>query len=1023
MDEKMSVDTIEFDEAQHSANTAKIVAVYCDRLINHASIVSEKEYQKFLLERLEKDNGYIIRKASNFDRYFAVDREMLFKFLNDTQPETMEYLGKIYKADLEETIVSFINTETTKARGSLIEVLKHGIELSNQKLELMYTKPATTFNPELARKYGQNIFSVMEEVWASDKERIDVVIFLNGLAIMSFELKCNAAGQSYQDAIYQFRTDRNPKTRLFMFKAGTLVNFAMDLEEVYMTTKLDGDATFFLPFNMGNGEGVTAGAGNPIFEDKYSVSYMWEDILIKDTVLDLISKFIFVEVKEKVDEQTGKVKRSENLIFPRYHQLDVIRKTLADVRENGTAQNYLIQHSAGSGKTNSIAWLAHRLTSLHDANNKIIFNNVIIVTDRVVVDRQLQKSIMGMEHKAGLIRVMDDKCNSVDLAIALNGNTKIIATTIQKFPYIVDSVAGLKEKRFAVIIDEAHSSTAGKDMAAVTLALGAGEEVDADVEDMISSEIKRNGKQANVSMFAFTATPKPTTIQLFGRLNTKGQREAFHVYSMKQAIEEGFILDVLQNYTEYSTFYQINKEIEDDPRCKTNEAKRQIARFIELHDTNIAQRVEVIIEHFRTSVMQELGGKAKAMVITASRQGAVKYRQAFADYITKRGYDEIHALVAFSGKVKLPGDGCEYTETSMNGFPEDRLTKEFDTDAYQVLLVANKYQTGFDQPKLCAMYVLKKLKGVNAVQTLSRLNRICAPYDKKTFVLDFVNTYEDIKTAFAPYYTTTLLSNSVTPSAVYDLEAKIDAYAILDPVDIEAANDILYSQKVTGKQKQRLTFFLQKSKKLLECFEYEEQRNCIAIMRRFVRFYEFLLQVSRFEDTDLHKKYNYIAYLLAYINIKHPGGGFNLDGKIKATNFVQKKGEEHTKPNLVASPVMKLPTAEHFGLTEDKEKRLSEIIDEINSRTGKNYDNDVVVKAMLQIKDILLKSDKLRTSAKNNTQKDFEFSYFDDIDDALIEGLCQNQDFFSLLLSNDEMKRQVLGIFSDEIYKSLRDAK
>lgn len=331
-----------------------------------------------------------------------------------------------------------------------------------------------------------------------------------------------------------------------------------------MTTKLAGDATFFLPFNMGNGEGVTAGAGNPTFEDKYSVSYMWEDILTKDTILDLISKFIFVEVKEKVDDRTGKVKRSENLIFPRYHQLDVIRKVLADVRVNRTAQNYLIQHSAGSGKTNSIAWLAHRLSSLHDSDNKIIFDNIIIVTDRVVVDRQLQKAIMGMEHKTGLIRVMDDKCNSADLAIALNGNTKIIATTIQKFPYIVDSVKDLKNKRFAVIIDEAHSSTAGKDMAAVTMSLGSGEQIDADVEDMISDEIKRNGKQANVSMFAFTATPKPTTIQLFGRLNTKGQREAFHVYSMKQAIEEGFILDVLQNYTEYSTFYQINKEIEDD---------------------------------------------------------------------------------------------------------------------------------------------------------------------------------------------------------------------------------------------------------------------------------------------------------------------------------------------------------------------------------------------------------------------------------------------------------------------------
>ena len=1001
-------------EQQDTGGTAKRAAEYHKRLIHQTSIVSEKEYQKFLLERLEKDNGFVVRKATNFDRYYAVDREMLFKFLNDTQPDTMDYLRKIYKDDLEETIVSFINAETTKTRGSLIEVLKHGIELSNQKIELMYTKPATTFNPELTKKYSQNIFSVMEEVWASDKERIDVVIFLNGLAIMAFELKCNAAGQSYQDAIYQFRTDRNPKTRLFLFKAGTLVNFAMDLEEVYMTTKLDGQATFFLPFNMGNGHGVTAGAGNPAFKDKYSVSYMWEDILTKDTILDLISKFIFVEVKEKVDEETGKVKRSENLIFPRYHQLDVIRKILADVRENGTAQNYLIQHSAGSGKTNSIAWLAHRLTSLHDANNKIIFDNVVIVTDRVVVDRQLQKAIMGMEHKAGLIRVMDDKCVSADLAIALNGNTKIIATTIQKFPYIVDSVANLKNKRFAVIIDEAHSSTAGKDMAAITMTLGSGEDTEADVEDMISSEIKRNGKQANVSMFAFTATPKPTTIQLFGRQNTKGQKEAFHVYSMKQAIEEGFILDVLQNYTEYSTFYQINKEIEDDPRCKTNDAKRQIARFIELHDTNIAQRVEVIVEHFRTTVMQELGGQAKAMVITASRQSAVKYRQAFEDYIAKKGYEGIHALVAFSGKVKLPDDEQEYTESSLNGFPEDRLTKEFDTD---------KYQTGFDQPKLCAMYVLKKLKGVNAVQTLSRLNRICAPYDKKTFVLDFVNSYEDIKSAFAPYYTTTLLANSVTPSAVYDLEAKIDAYGILDPADIEAANDILYADKVNGKQKQRLTFFLQKSKKLIEHYEYNTQRQCVADMRSFVRFYEFLLQVSSFEDTDLHKKYNFVSYLLAYINIKHPGGGFNLDGKIKATNFVQKKGEEHKSADLVADPVMKLPTAEHFGLTEDKEKRLSEIIDEINSRTGKNYDNDVVVKAMLQIRDILMKSDKLKTSARNNTQQDFEFSYFDDIDDALIEGLSQNQDFFSMLLSNDEMKRQVLGIFSDEIYKSLRNAK
>ncbi len=987
------------------------------------NILSEKEYQRFIIGKLtDESTGYIERKASSFDRFFAMDKEMLFKFLNDTQPEEMDALRKVYKSDLEDTIVNYINREATKGSGSLLDVLKHGIEISNMKLSLMYTKPATTFNKELLSKYEKNIFSVMEEVCASDDERIDIVIFLNGLAIMSFELKCNAAGQSYQDAIYQYRKERNPKTRLFWFKAGCLVNFAMDLEQVYMTTRLAGDSTFFLPFNMGNGEGVNAGAGNPIFKDRYSVSYMWDDILQKDTVLDLISKFMFISKKEKKDDITGKTIKSESLIFPRYHQLDVIRKLLDDVRENRTSQNYLIQHSAGSGKTNSIAWLAHRLASLHDSENKIIFDNIIIITDRVVVDRQLQKAIMSLEHKAGLIRVMDAKCSSEDLARALNGNTKIIATTIQKFPYIVDNVADLMTRHFAVIIDEAHSSTAGKDMAAVTKTLGKSAADYEDAEEMISDEIRRHGKQPNVSIFAFTATPKAKTIQLFGKINTKGQREAFHTYSMKQAIEEGFILDVLQNYTTYDTFCKINKEIEDDPKCKTADAKRQIARFVALHDVNISQRVEVIVEHFRTTVMSELGGMAKAMVITASRQEAVKYRQAFEEYTKKKGYNDIKALVAFSGKVKLPDDDTEYTEASMNGFSEDKLTREFDKDDYQVLLVANKYQTGFDQPKLCSMYVLKKLKGVAAVQTLSRLNRICPPFDKKTFILDFVNTYEDIISAFAPYYTTTLLSNSVTPTAIYDLEAQIDAYTVLDPDDIEKANELFYKKNPNASDKKKMTFYLQRAKNMIEKYESLKQREIVVTMRHFVRFYEFLLQVSCFEDIELYKKYNFITYLLSFIDIKHPGGGFNLDGKIQATNFVQKKAEEHVKSSIVAKPVVKLPTAETFGLTEAKEKRLSEIIAEINSRTGKEYDNDVAVKAMLQIRDILLKSEKLKTSAKNNTEKDFEFSYFDDIDNALIEGLEQNQDFFSLLLSNAEIKREVLGIFAEEIYKSLREA-
>ena len=931
----------------------------------------------------------------------------------------MDALKKIYKAELEDTIVGVINMEETKQRGSRLNLLKHGIDISNKHLDLMYTKPATTFNPELTKLYEQNIFSVSEEVWASDTERVDVVIFLNGLAIMAFELKSNAAGQSYQDAIYQYRTERDPKTRLFRWKSGVLVCFAMDLEEVYMTTKLDKESTFFLPFNQGKGEGIDTGAGNPILEDDYSVHYMWDNILQKDSVLEIISKFMFIEVKEKLDNVTQKVKRSETVIFPRYHQLDCIRKTLADVKENGSSLNYLIQHSAGSGKTNSISWLAHRLASLHDSDNHIIFDNIIICTDRVVVDRQLQQAVMGIEHKSGMIRVMDDKCTSQDLGLALSGNTKIIATTIQKFPHIVDSLKGAKDKKFAVIIDEAHSSTSGKNMAAMTIALSNGNEVNYDTEDMIVDQICRQGKQPNVSMFAFTATPKPTTLQLFGRENKNGQKQAFHLYSMKQAIEEGFILDVLQNYITYDMYYKLNKDIKDDPTLQTNEAKRQIARFISLHEVVIAQRIEIIIEHFRSCVMDELGGHAKAMVITSSRAEAVKYRQAFENYVDKKGYRDIHALVAFSDKVSL--DDKDYTESGMNGFPDKNLPEEFDKDEYQVLLVADKYQTGFDQPKLCAMYILKKLHGVAAVQTLSRLNRICPPYKKNTFILDFANKYEDIIAAFSKYYTATLLSNSVTPSAAYDLMAKIEGYYFLDPADVETFTELLYKDKQAAKDKKQMRFYLQKAKRVIDGFSEQTHDQAIVDIRHFIRFYEFLLQATCFEDVDLHKKYKFLSALISFLSMKHSGGGFNLDGMIKASGFHHKKTGDHKKEDMKSSPVMKLPVAYDIQLTPAKEEKLSVIIREINNRTGKNYDNDVAIKAALQIRDIMKKSEELKTSAKNNTEQDFEFAYFDHVDDALIDGLEQNQDFFTLLLQNDEIKREVLGLFAGEIYQSLRN--
>lgn len=982
------------------------------------NINERTEYQKFIIDYLVENNGYIQRLNKDFNQGYAMDIDCLFDFLYSTQQDKMKQLENIYKDDLRDTLVNLINNTITHKNSSLIHVLKHGVEIDNIPLDLMYTKPAASFNKELIKKYESNIFSVVEEVYASDNERIDLVIFLNGFAIMSFELKSNTQGQSYEDAIYQYRTERNPKDRLFMFKAGCFVNFAMDLEEVYMTTKLAGESTVFLPFNMGDGDGIYSGSGNPIFDDKYSVSYMWEDVLKKDSILELISKFIFIEVKEKKNELTGKNETIETLIFPRYHQRDAIHKLLDDVLINKTDMNYLIQHSAGSGKTNTIAWLAYRLSSLYDSDDNIIFDNIIVVTDRVVVDRQLQAAIRSMEHKSGLIKVMDDKCNSQDLAIALNSNTKIIATTIQKFPYIVDNVSDLKDKKFAVIIDEAHSSTSGKEMAAVTKVLGKNTLVDVSSEDLIVDEIKRHGKQSNVSMFAFTATPKPTTLNIFGRTNKGGQKEAFHMYSMKQAIEEGFILDVLQNYMTYNTYFKLNKEIEEDPNCKTSDAKRQIARFIELHDTNINQRIEIIVEHYRNNVMNELEGKAKAMVITPSREAAVKYYKAFKDYIAKMNYTDIQPLVAFSGKVSV--DDEEFTEVSINGFSEEKLPNEFDKDNYQVLLVANKYQAGFDQPKLCAMYVLKKLKGVNAVQTLSRLNRICPPYDKKTFILDFKNDYIDIENAFSVYYDRTLLSETVNPHGIYDIEAEIDGYYIIDSLDIDIVNELIYKPKLKPNEKNKLRSIFQRTKKNLEKNTIEEQNEFIKKMKGFVRFYEFLLQASNFEDIELHKKYNFIVCFLSFVNIKHPGDGYNLDGKISAMNFVQKKTGEYTNENHVSKPIVNLPTTGVGILNEEKEEKLSEIIAEINARTGKNFDSDVTIKAILQIRDLLVKSDELKIAAKNNTESDFELKFFEVLDDALIDGINVNKDFFTLLLNDDETKKEVLGIFAKDIYKELK---
>lgn len=980
------------------------------------TIIQERnDFQKYIIEQLKNSNGYLVRNAKkDYDKNFAMDPALLFRFLDETQPDEMAAFRKTKKDASNKILIELINRQIVD--NGLVSVLKTGVELGNgHKINLMYTKPASKMNPKLTTLYDNNIFSVMEEVVISDKERIDLVVFLNGLAIISFELKSNASGQSVDDAVEQYRTQRDPKNRLFLFKAGTLVNFAMDLNEVRMTTQLDKEKTYFLPFNMGNGTGVNAGAGNPIIPGKYSVSYMWEDILKKDTLIDLISHFIFID---PLTDRLGKPK--ERQIFPRFHQLDAVRRIIEDVQVNKSSCNYLIQHSAGSGKTNTIAWLAHRLVSQFDEDDKVIFDTVLVVTDRVVVDRQLQDAIRKLVHKSGLIRVMDKQCTSTDLAAALQGRTKIIGTTLQKFPYVLDSVRQLKDRRFAVIIDEAHSSTSGKNMGALTRTLSKDDDTFETIEDKFTEDIRKHGKQENVSFFAFTATPKATTLELFGTLNCYGHKQAFHLYSMKQAIEEGFILDVLSNYVEYKTFYQLNKEIEDDPKVKTSDAKRQIARFIQLHDTNIAQRIEIIVEHFRQNIQPELGFQAKAMVVTPSREAAVKYYQAFKQYVDEHNYTNIEPLVAFSGKVVVDDEHeHEYTEAGINGFGEDMLPSKFDSDDYQVLLVADKYQTGFDQPKLCAMYVLKALNGVTAVQTLSRLNRICPSFNKRTFVMDFVNNYEKIRDAFAPYYTATFLANSVNPASIIELESKIDGYYIIDYSDIDALVEYIEKGEKQPQRKIAVHNCIRRVVNRFKKLETTDQKEFKALVVGFIRLYEFLIQATSFEDVELHKKYKFLTVLIDQLNIGATGNGVNLKGKLAATNFKQTKVKETLNPKQISNAFVKLASAEGFNISEEMEEKLSEIIDKINSMLGKNFDPNIVVPSLLQIKNLLLKSDALKSSAQNNTEEDFKFAFFDRADDELVAGWEKNKEFFFTILENEDVKQELLGIFVPEVYRHL----
>lgn len=976
--------------------------------------LKEKSFQTLIKEYLIGNNGYIESFNGSYDKVNAIDIDCLFSFLETTQTKQVEKLKSIYKTNYKNKLIINL-VKDLKSRGS-IDVLKHGIKDFGIKLELAYFKPPTDLNPDQFKLYGKNILSVTEELNYQDDKRIDLVIFLNGIPVITMELKNAFTGQTYKNAIKQYKENRSHKEQLFRFKERSIVNFAMDTDEAYMTTRLEGTVTNFLPFNKGDGDS----RGNPKVEGKLKTHYIWEDILKKDTVLEILHKFTFIEKKEEHPGSAEKVIK-ESVVFPRYHQLDVVREVLAHAKKNGAGQKYLIQHSAGSGKTNSITWLTHRLASLHDAGNEIIFDSVVVVTDRIVLNQQLQDSIYQLEHKLGLVAKIEE--GSAQLAAELQKGTKIIVTTIQKFPYILEKISGTKGKQFAIVIDEAHSSTSGRSMMALKEVLSLEEAAELasqeeaeefDAEDLINKELEKFTDREHVSFFAFTATPKGTTLRLFGTQGSDGKYYPFHIYSMRQAIEEGFILDVLKNYMTYKMFYNVNKKIEDNPTIPKAKGTKAIAKYVSLHPHNISQKTEIIIEHFRNYTMKKIGGEAKAMLVTSSRLHAVRYKLAFDEYIKTNGYNDIKTLVAFSGTVK--DEGIEYKETKMNnGIKEEQLRNEFDKDEYKILLVANKYQTGFDQPKLHTMYVDKKLSGVKAVQTLSRLNRIY-PGKEDTFILDFVNEPEDIKTSFLPFYRVTVLNNDIEPNEIYKIEKDIWDKQVIDKDDVRTFTDIFYKGIHTKADISIMNNCVDNTVKRMENFSREETIDFRNLIGKFINFYTLIIQIAPLVDTDLHRLNIYLRFLIKKIEISSTGGVDLTDSVMLEYYKLENQGKT-TIDLKVAEPVGVYVKVGGGSAAEEPTDLLSNIINKLNERYGTDFSESEKL-AVGQIRSNLIANKDLELKAKVNTYDDFKLAFEPTFVNGVIQEFDKNQSFYGKILKDEDFKNKLMDLIMLDIYTS-----
>lgn len=976
-------------------------------------------------------SGYIQRELSGktleaFKKY-AIDVEVFFQFLEATQSKSLERLQKAYKENYRAKIIERLNKELNK-RG-MIDCLRHGIKDYGVTLKLAYNKPVSTMNQMLLDLYEKNIFTVSRQVYYSSKNNnsIDMLISLNGLPIGVMELKNQLTNQTVEDSKRQFIKDREPNELLFDFKKRAIVFFAVDTDEVFMTTRLNREKTFFLPFNRGN----NGGKGNPIVYNDYRTSYLWKDILQKDSLLDILFRFVYLK-QEDIKDSTGEIlDKKETVIFPRYHQLDVVRKIEKDVDVKGVGQNYLIQHSAGSGKTNSISWLAHRLAKLHDEVDQAMFSSVIVITDRRVLDKQLQDAVYQLEHKAGMVEKIDK--DSSQLADAISNGTRIVITTLQKFPFIIEKVGEFARGKYAIIIDEAHSSQGGKASTAMTNILSdktledayeadrLAEENVEDMEEKIAETIAKSGKQDNISFFAFTATPKAKTIEKFGTYDAEGKPYAFHVYSMRQAIEEGFIHDVLKNYTTYKTFYKVAKRIEEDPEVPSGKATKQIAKFVSLHPHNIAQKTEIIVEHYRQVTRHKIGGRAKAMVVTSSRLHAVRYKQAFDKYINSKSYNDFKAIVAFSGTVE--DKGVSYTEPDMNGFGEKELPDKFHTDEYQVLLVAEKYQTGFDEPLLHTMYVDKPLDGIKAVQTLSRLNRTCKGKND-TFVLDFVNDAEDIQSAFQPYYEVTGLENTTDPNILYDLQQELDACQIYTEEEVDEVCKLEFDgKKKTSKKQEKLNSILDKAVNRYNKELTKEQKDDFkGASTKFIRTYSFILQIGPFADIDLHKLYVYLNYLLKKLPRNVSEGVYLADDVALEYYRNEKVFEGSISLNVQGESELK-PTTHGKGKSGEEEKeRLSSIIDRLNDRFGTEFTETDKLSRDQIVKD-MIKDQDLAQKAQNNSKENFKFSYEKAFLDFVISRMSQNEKFFMKMLESSEFRTFIMDDMFEEVYDGLNNRK